>query len=221
MTQTVTNHDEDLSYWKGLLREALANARPGLVETKIRKIANRAQKAGTLNVLLLRQLVRELDRLPIPGTPVPVKASTPVPQPRSVPTGSRAPVSSAGPSCRLTRVSCSRPENGGGKWAVIHATGQCIPEGRYAVDFDGDDNVKFFQLKGEDVYAQASDELHLLEGDVYISEVLAAIRADVKGAAVLYGEKLERCGICGRSLTHPESRTRGIGPDCAERMGWM
>jgi len=221
MTQTVTNHDEDLSYWKGLLREALANARSGLVETKIRKIANRAQKAGTLNVLLLRQLVRELDRLPIPGTPVPVKASTPVPEPKVRTNRFKGTCEFCGTLVQADEGILFRPENGGGKWAVIHATGQCIPEGRYAVDFDGDDNVKFFQLKGEDVYAQASDELHLLEGDVYISEVLAAIRADVKGAAVLYGQKLERCGICGRSLTHPESRTRGIGPDCAERMGWM
>jgi hypothetical protein len=29
-----------------------------------------------------------------------------------------------------------------------------------------------------------------------------------------------RCGICGRRLTNPESRERGIGPDCAQRAGW-
>lgn len=30
-----------------------------------------------------------------------------------------------------------------------------------------------------------------------------------------------RCGKCGRALTVPESIERGIGPDCAERMGLL
>ncbi len=29
-----------------------------------------------------------------------------------------------------------------------------------------------------------------------------------------------KCGRCGRKLTVPESVERGIGPDCAEMMGW-
>lgn len=28
-----------------------------------------------------------------------------------------------------------------------------------------------------------------------------------------------RCGMCGRTLTVPESIARGIGPECAERLG--
>jgi hypothetical protein len=30
-----------------------------------------------------------------------------------------------------------------------------------------------------------------------------------------------RCGCCGRRLTVPESIDRGIGPECAERMGMV
>lgn len=29
------------------------------------------------------------------------------------------------------------------------------------------------------------------------------------------------CGCCGRTLTHPESLTRGIGPECWSKMGGM
>jgi hypothetical protein len=29
------------------------------------------------------------------------------------------------------------------------------------------------------------------------------------------------CGRCGRKLTHPESLTRGIGPECWEKMGGL
>ena len=28
------------------------------------------------------------------------------------------------------------------------------------------------------------------------------------------------CSLCGRTLTNDESRTRGIGPICIEKMGW-
>jgi hypothetical protein len=30
-----------------------------------------------------------------------------------------------------------------------------------------------------------------------------------------------KCGCCGRALTHPESLSRGIGPECWEKMGGM
>lgn len=48
-----------------------------------------------------------------------------------------------------------------------------------------------------------------------------------QGASRLTAETAERygklygvCAICGRTLTNEESIERGIGPVCAERMGW-
>jgi hypothetical protein len=49
--------------------------------------------------------------------------------------------------------------------------------------------------------------------------VLAAM-ADPLAAAVAYGQKFGKCAVCARDLTDPESIERGIGPICAERMGW-
>jgi hypothetical protein len=37
---------------------------------------------------------------------------------------------------------------------------------------------------------------------------------------VAYGKKFGRCAVCMRELSDPESIERGIGPVCAERMGW-
>lgn len=50
-------------------------------------------------------------------------------------------------------------------------------------------------------------------------KVLAAM-ADPLASAVAYGKKFGRCAVCARELSDPESIERGIGPVCAERMGW-
>lgn len=49
--------------------------------------------------------------------------------------------------------------------------------------------------------------------------VLAAM-ADPMASAVAYGKKFGKCAICHRYLTDEDSIERGIGPICAERMGW-
>jgi hypothetical protein len=43
---------------------------------------------------------------------------------------------------------------------------------------------------------------------------------DIPGALATYGQELGRCGVCHRHLTDEESRARGIGPNCAARLGW-
>lgn len=52
---------------------------------------------------------------------------------------------------------------------------------------------------------------------------LAALRAfaeDPETALALYGQETGQCGVCGRELTDPGSVAAGIGPICAERMGF-
>lgn len=44
--------------------------------------------------------------------------------------------------------------------------------------------------------------------------------ADPLAAAVAFGKKYGKCSICKRDLSDPVSIERGIGPICAERMGW-
>lgn len=48
---------------------------------------------------------------------------------------------------------------------------------------------------------------------------LAEILKDPFEARVRYGKLIGACGYCGRKLTDPESRARGIGPDCWESKG--
>lgn len=106
--------------------------------------------------------------------------------------------------------------------------------GYYAATFDG--ITKFFKVDVvEDgkwggwvfVKIQASDELHRQgsqkPGQAYrgaSEDYLRAIVADEQAASTLYGREIGRCGICGRTLTDEDSRARGIGPICAEKMGW-
>lgn len=101
-----------------------------------------------------------------------------------------------------------------------------VPSGRYAIDVDG--VVKFFKVdcptEGQwagrtFVKIQASDELHPVRGEA-AKAVLILIAKDPKAASLLYGRELGHCGICGRTLTDEDSRARGIGPICAEKVGW-
>ena len=51
--------------------------------------------------------------------------------------------------------------------------------------------------------------------------VLAKIAAvGVKEASARYGQEIGSCGVCGRTLTNDDSREIGIGPRCADSMGW-
>lgn len=45
-------------------------------------------------------------------------------------------------------------------------------------------------------------------------------KAGPKAASIRYGKELGSCGVCGRTLTNPESIERGIGPVCSDKMGW-
>jgi len=44
--------------------------------------------------------------------------------------------------------------------------------------------------------------------------------SDPLAAAVAYGQRTGHCAICSRLLTNEDSIGRGIGPICAERLGW-
>jgi hypothetical protein len=44
--------------------------------------------------------------------------------------------------------------------------------------------------------------------------------ADPKQAAIAYGKEFGICCVCNRTLTDPVSVEQGIGPICADRMGW-
>lgn len=98
---------------------------------------------------------------------------------------------------------------------------------RVAVQLDPTDKLRFFQidtpLKGQWVGCvfmkeQASDETYKVRDIAREEAVLRLVIADAKGALTRYGLELGACGMCGRTLTDEESRARGIGPVCIEKL---
>jgi hypothetical protein len=104
-----------------------------------------------------------------------------------------------------------------------------VPEGRYAIQRENDNRIMFYKIdKPADgrwkgfifVSVQAGSEYYPIKNPQSKSVVLVEIAKDPRGAAVLYGKKLERCAICNRPLTDPDSRAAGIGLICAGKQGW-
>lgn len=62
-------------------------------------------------------------------------------------------------------------------------------------------------LKGRDCSAEVAAEV-------------AEILKDPKAAAIRYGQRFGICCVCSRTLTDSKSIEAGIGPVCAENMGW-
>lgn len=101
-----------------------------------------------------------------------------------------------------------------------------VPVGRYALT-GGDEIVRFYEVV--DKHGRALLSLRGAPGALARSrikrrelaeEVMAEIAKDPRAASLLYGMKLEECGVCGSPLTNDVSRAAGIGPVCASKKGW-
>lgn len=102
-----------------------------------------------------------------------------------------------------------------------------VPAGRYAIEEDG--VLKFFRVDRptEGHWAgwvflkiQASDDLHRVRDRDRCERIYKAIAHDPRAASIRYGREIGACGICGRTLTDPDSIAAGIGPVCAGKAGW-
>lgn len=103
-----------------------------------------------------------------------------------------------------------------------------VPAGRYAIE-DEDGVLKFFRVDRPTegrwagyvfLKVQASDDLHPIKSPARKEFIFKAIAHDPRAASIRYGRELGHCGICGKTLTDPESIANGIGPVCAGRVGW-
>lgn len=98
-----------------------------------------------------------------------------------------------------------------------------VPDGRYAVD-NTEGQTAFYRVRVArsgfvTVSVMASDEQHELPF-VVARSVLQKIESDgIKEAAIRYGQEIGACGVCGRTLTDPVSRSHGIGPTCLQKLG--
>lgn len=131
----------------------------------------------------------------------------------------------AGPASTVVVVKGLRAELA----AALHALVDDAKHDKYrmAVTLPGEDKLRFFRIdtprtgkwKGAVfIKEQAGDDLYPVKPVGREVRVLRALLADVKEALVRYGLELEHCGICGRTLTDEESRARGIGPVCIDKL---
>ncbi len=98
--------------------------------------------------------------------------------------------------------------------------------GYYALT-DSEGTVRFFKVSrpSRGKYAgrtfikiQASDDFHDMPwhtGAAYLDQ----IAKDPETAGILYGQEIQKCFMCHRTLTDADSRARGFGPDCAKKVG--
>jgi hypothetical protein len=102
-----------------------------------------------------------------------------------------------------------------------------VPEGHYALDRDG--VVKFYKIdrpnKGKwagftFVNVQASDDYFPVRGEAAKAVLAEIVAVGPKVAAIRYGHEIGRCSLCNRTLTDETSRAAGLGPVCAEKVGW-
>jgi hypothetical protein len=95
-----------------------------------------------------------------------------------------------------------------------------VPTGRYAVG--PAEATKFYRVVVSDnftkVQVQASDDLHDLRWNVALPILRQIEDAGIEAARTRYGVEIGRCWRCGRTLTDPDSRAQGIGPDCAQKV---
>jgi Family of unknown function (DUF6011) len=103
-----------------------------------------------------------------------------------------------------------------------------VPAGRYAL-VDEHGTTKFYKVDRPDkgkwegwtfLKALASDTEYPIRNEESRRAILAEIASDVQGALARYGHEIGACGVCGRTLTDEASRAAGIGPICADRLGF-
>lgn len=63
------------------------------------------------------------------------------------------------------------------------------------------------------------DELREAITHTELERLVVEFAADPNYYRALFGQHDGHCGICGRALTDPASRDRGIGPECAAGLG--
>jgi len=109
-----------------------------------------------------------------------------------------------------------------------------LPAGRYAIRNE-EGVVKFYKVDRPDegrwsgyVFFNAlagGPHGHPEEHPIKKHEAKRAIYEEIiaagpREAAILYGQEIGECGVCGRTLTDETSRAYGIGPVCRENTGW-
>lgn len=93
-----------------------------------------------------------------------------------------------------------------------------VPEGRYAVEVDGD--LKFYHVEVGDTgfvttFVRASDDLHELQFKAMVAILERIVEDGIEAAALKFAVEIGECRRCHRTLTS-KWRDVGIGPECSK-----
>jgi len=110
-----------------------------------------------------------------------------------------------------------------------------LPDGFYAMKSTGTNDLVFYAVKTNkgfhDPKFKGHRSIYLIVGGHKderltgergvnaVKRLVALNDAERVQARALYGQEIGRCGVCGRHLTDEATRKRGIGNDCASRLG--
>ncbi len=103
-----------------------------------------------------------------------------------------------------------------------------VPAGHYAVTGD-DGTTDFYRVDKPEkgkwkgytfVKLQLSDDYQNMPRATAAGILKKIEAAGPREAAIRYGHELGACAICNRTLTNPDSISAGIGPVCADKVGW-
>lgn len=123
------------------------------------------------------------------------------------------------------KLATHKPANDGAP--VQGFSGGPVPDpGYYFIVDPTSGKESFFRVtKGKDRWEgytflaiQASDDWYPIKDQERRQKVYDTILVDPINAMNEYGQRIGKCGVCGRTLTDRDSRLRGIGPVCAERI---
>lgn len=106
-----------------------------------------------------------------------------------------------------------------------------VPAGRYAVETEPGalNRLAFYKVDRPEegkwagkvfVKLMVSDEERRLSWATTKSVLAKIAETGAEAASAAYGREFKHCGVCGRGLSNDDSRKRGIGPDCAAKLGW-
>ena len=106
-------------------------------------------------------------------------------------------------------------------------TRKTLPAAHYAIIWPGNGKTYFFRVQvgksgkwaGTRFITRQSSDDYLPIRPEGRDAAYSLILADPIGAMALYGQRIERCGRCRKTLTDEDSRAFGIGPDCRKILG--
>lgn len=132
----------------------------------------------------------------------------------------------AGEGFSLLMRSFQHARSSGLKYPKVH-----VGALRFSMAQDDSKNPGYLYIKFEGEYAgkisptgEFAPARPTLINDVdsmKANQLIVTVARDPLAAAVAHGHATGNCAICSKHLSDPESVTRGIGPVCAKRFGWI